>query len=206
MSKRVFALLLTMVIASPGAAPAGKEALDASIRSRADASWDVALKIWSWAEVGYKETKSSAILAEALREGGFKVETGVAGIPTAFVAAIGSGGPVIGMLAEYDALPGLSQQAVPEPRSKAGLAAGHGCGPHLFGTAVVSAGLALAEQVSAGTLKGTLRCTAARRRRGEVRRRSWPETGSSTTATPPFTGTLPERIRPATNRALLASP
>jgi aminobenzoyl-glutamate utilization protein B len=146
-----------MVIVSPGAAPAGKEALDASIRSRADASWDVALKIWGWAEVGYKETKSSAILAEALREGGFKVETGVAGIPTAFVATIGSGRPVIGMLAEYDALPGLSQQAVPERKSNVGLAAGHGCGHHLFGTAVVSAGLALADQVRAGTLKGTLR-------------------------------------------------
>ncbi len=73
----------------------------------------MALKIWDWAEVGYQEKRSAALLADAMEEGGFKVERGVAGIPTSFIASIGSGKPVIGILGEYDALPGLSQQAVP---------------------------------------------------------------------------------------------
>ena len=117
----------------------------------------MARKIWEWAEVGYQEKRSSALLADALEEGGFRVERGVAGIPTAFIATIGSGKPVIGILGEYDALPGLSQQAEPVRRARPGSTAGHGCGHHLFGTASAAACLALAEQVKAGTIKGTLR-------------------------------------------------
>ena len=74
---------------------------------------DIALQIWNYAEVGYKEVKSAALLQKTLSDNGFDVKAGVAGIPTAFVATYGSGKPVIGILAEYDALPGLSQEATP---------------------------------------------------------------------------------------------
>ncbi|WP_310395987.1 amidohydrolase [Hymenobacter sp.] len=117
----------------------------------------LALQIWGYAEVGYKETKSSALLQKTLRDQGFAVEAGVAGIPTAFVATYGSGQPVIGLLAEYDALPGLSQQAVPEKRPVAGQDAGHGCGHHLFGTASVAAGIELKQLMKEGKLKGTVK-------------------------------------------------
>lgn len=73
-----------------------------------------ALRIWEYAEVGYKEYKSTVLLQDILKKAGFSVQAGVAEIPTAFVATYGSGKPVIGILAEFDALPGLSQQAVPE--------------------------------------------------------------------------------------------
>ena len=72
----------------------------------------MARKIYDWAEVGYQEKRSAALLAESMESGGFKLERGVAGIPTAFIATIGSGKPVIGILGEYDALPGLSQLAI----------------------------------------------------------------------------------------------
>ncbi|HNU43471.1 MAG TPA: amidohydrolase, partial [Cyclobacteriaceae bacterium] len=76
----------------------------------------IAHKIWEFAEVGYQEEKSSALLQETLAQAGFKIERGVAGIPTAFVASFGSGKPVIGILGEYDALPGVSQDATPEQK------------------------------------------------------------------------------------------
>jgi aminobenzoyl-glutamate utilization protein B len=143
------------VAAKPGDDP--RAAIDAFIRAHADDSWKMARQLWDWAEVGYQEKRSSALLADALEAGGFRVERGVAGIPTAFVATIGSGGPVIGILGEYDALPGLSQQAVPVRQPRADVTSGHGCGHNLFGVASASACLALAEQVRAGTLQGTLR-------------------------------------------------
>ncbi len=118
---------------------------------------DVALKIWGYSEVGYKEEKSSVLLKDLLSKEGFQVESGVAGIPTAFVATYGSGSPVIGILAEYDALPGLSQQAVPEKREAAGRQAGHGCGHHLFGTASVAAGIELKNQMIKNGWKGTIK-------------------------------------------------
>lgn len=81
---------------------------------------NIALQIWDNAELGYKEVKSSALLQETLKKEGFTVEAGVADIPTAFVATYGSGQPVIGILAEFDALPGLAQQAVPEKKESMG--------------------------------------------------------------------------------------
>jgi aminobenzoyl-glutamate utilization protein B len=116
-----------------------------------------ALDIWRYAEVGYKEVKSSALLQETLRKNGFSVQAGVAGIPTAFVATYGSGKPEISILAEFDALPGLSQQAVAERNPVAGQDAGHGCGHHLFGTASVAAGVAISNLMAAGKLKGTVK-------------------------------------------------
>jgi aminobenzoyl-glutamate utilization protein B len=118
---------------------------------------DIALKIWGYSELGYKEEKSSALLKELLSKEGFQVESGVAGIPTAFVATYGSGSPVIGILAEYDALPGLSQQAVPEKKEADGRQSGHGCGHHLFGTASVADGIELKNQMNKNGWKGTIK-------------------------------------------------
>ncbi|MGC8750991.1 amidohydrolase [Hydrotalea sp.] len=118
---------------------------------------NVELQIWNFAEVGYKEVKSSALLQQQLKDAGFNVDAGVAGIPTAFVATYGNGKPVIGILAEFDALPGLSQQAVPEKQPINGQIAGHGCGHHLFGTASVAAGIEIQKLIASGQLKGTIK-------------------------------------------------
>lgn len=117
---------------------------------------DIALQIWNWAEMGYKEVKSSELLQKTLANAGFKITKGVAGIPTAFVAEYGSGLPVIGILGEYDALPGLSQQAVPEKISAGGVA-GHACGHHLFGTASTAAAIAVKDWLNDGKHSGTIR-------------------------------------------------
>src|SRR5436190_3505847 len=142
---RLIALLLLGLV--PAVVLAQKEALAESVRKREAESWDMALKIWNWAEVGYKETRSSALLADRLDKAGFTVQRGVAKIPTAFTATIGEGKPVLGILGEFDALPGLSQQAVPFKQTAKDVSAGHGCGHHLFGVASVSASIALAEQI-----------------------------------------------------------
>jgi len=107
---------------------------------------EVALQIWSAPELGYLETKTSALLQAELKAAGFAIETGVAGMPTAFVARAGtSDGPVIAILAEIDALPGLSQAATPErkPIANANQDAGHACGHHLFGAGAVAAAIAV---------------------------------------------------------------
>lgn len=149
--------LAGLCLLAPRAAVAQKAALDQAIAARADASWQAALDIWNWAELGYHETKSASRLADNLKNAGFRIEMGVADIPTAFIATIGSGKPVIGILGEYDALPQLSQQAVPTREARPGASAGHGCGHHLFGVASATACAALGEQIRAGTVKGTLR-------------------------------------------------
>ncbi len=118
---------------------------------------EMARSIWEWAEVGYQEVKSSALLQQELTKAGFKVEAGVAGIPTAFVASAGSGAPVIGILAEFDALPGINQDDVPDRRPIEGKASGHACGHHLFGTASVSAGIAIANWLKQSGTPGTIR-------------------------------------------------
>ena len=118
---------------------------------------DIALKIWDYAEIGYQEVKSSALLQEQLKKEGFTVQAGVAAIPTAFVASYGSGKPVIGILAEYDALPGVSQEALPEKKERPGGKAGHACGHHLFGAASVQSAIAVKDWMKATGQKGTIR-------------------------------------------------
>lgn len=114
-------------------------------------------QIWRFAETALLETKSSKLLADYAEQKGFKVERGVAGMPTAFVATYGDGKPVIGIMGEFDALPGISQKATPvkEPLEAGG--AGHGCGHNLFGSASLGAAIAIKEQIEAGKLKGTIR-------------------------------------------------
>ncbi len=129
----------------------------AGIEAREEEYTRVALQIWEWAEVGYQEEKSSALLQEELRAAGFELEAGVAGMPTAFIGSFGSGGPVIGILAEFDALPGISQAAVPERRPVPEGAAGHACGHHLFGTGSVAAAIAVKDWLENTGQEGTIR-------------------------------------------------
>lgn len=117
----------------------------------------MAQQIWDYAEVGYQEYKSSELLQQKLKSAGFTVEAGVAKIPTAFVATYGSGRPMIGILAEFDALPGLSQQAVAEKVADDSRNSGHGCGHNLFGVGSVAAAIAVKEQLAAGNFKGTVK-------------------------------------------------
>jgi aminobenzoyl-glutamate utilization protein B len=117
---------------------------------------DVAKQIWSFAEVGYQETKSSALLQEQLKANGFSVKSAVADIPTAFVATYGSGKPVIAIIGEFDALPGLSQESLPRRSAIVADGAGHGCGHNLLGTAALAAAVAVKEWLAAGH-PGTLR-------------------------------------------------
>ena len=119
---------------------------------------DAALKIWGFAEVGYQETKSSALLQGQLKDAGFDVKAGVAGEPTAFVASFKNGaGPVIAILAEFDALPGLAQTADPVKPAIPARAAGHGCGHNLCGAAAVGAAGSLKAWMVKNNIKGELR-------------------------------------------------
>ena len=127
------------------------------IDSRYEDYKKIALQIWNYAEVGYKEKKSSALLQQTLQANGFTIQSGVAEMPTAFLASYGSGKPVIAILAEFDALPGLSQEANPEKKPIPGIDAGHGCGHHLFGTASVAAGIELKKLIESKKLSGTVR-------------------------------------------------
>jgi aminobenzoyl-glutamate utilization protein B len=114
-------------------------------------------EIWTFAELGLQEHRSAARLIDVLKKAGFKVKEGVSGMPTAFVAEYGSGKPVLGILAEYDALPELSQQATGVRKLVEGRTTGHGCGHCALGTAAVGAGLAVKEVYDKHKLKGTIR-------------------------------------------------
>jgi aminobenzoyl-glutamate utilization protein B len=133
-----------------------EKAVIKQLNDRADAYGAIAQEIWSLAEMGYQEEQSSALLQKTLSEEGFKIRQGVAGIPTAFIAEFGSGTPVIAILGEYDALPGLSQEAVPVQKSAA-KAAGHACGHHLFGTASAAAAISVKNWMQSNNIKGTIR-------------------------------------------------
>lgn len=125
---------------------AGTQYLEASF----DAYDAMQKKIHSLAELGYMEYESSELLSRHLEENGFVVERGVAGIPTAFVATFGSGSPVIGILAEYDALPGMSQDTVTFKKAVPDMDAGHGCGHNLLGTGSVAGAVAISKWLSEG--------------------------------------------------------
>jgi aminobenzoyl-glutamate utilization protein B len=161
MSRRLL-LAAAVVLALQSSAGLRAQSVDsravlASIDAKARTYTDVAMKIWSFAEVGYQETKSSALLQEQLKSAGFTVTGGVAEIPTAFVATYGSGKPVIGIVGEFDALPGLSQAAVPDRKPIVDNGPGHGCGHHLFGTASTAAAIAVKEWMTATKRQGTLK-------------------------------------------------
>ena len=127
-----------------------------NLDAKSESYGEIAQTIWNLAEMGYQEEKSAALLQKTLADAGFTIKKGVAGIPTAFIAEYGSGAPIIAIMGEYDALPGISQQAVPEKKS-AGKAAGHACGHHLFGTASTAAAIAVKDWMKANNAKGTVR-------------------------------------------------
>ena len=118
---------------------------------------EIAKTLWEYAEVGYQEEKSSTLLQSTLAAEGFSIEAGVAGIPTAFVANYGTDGPVIGILAEYDALPGITQDAVAARSPIEGKAAGHACGHNLFGAGSVGAAIAVKHWLQESGAPGTIR-------------------------------------------------
>ncbi|MFV1450502.1 amidohydrolase [Maribacter sp. HS] len=117
----------------------------------------IANELWENPELGYLEENSSALLQETLGAAGFKVEKGVAGIPTAFTATYGSGSPVIGILGEFDALPGMSQSAEPIKKSRVVDAPGQACGHHLFGTGSMAAAISVKNWLDATKKSGTIR-------------------------------------------------
>jgi aminobenzoyl-glutamate utilization protein B len=114
-------------------------------------------QVWGFAETALLETRSAAALADYAEKQGFTVERGVGGLPTAFVAHYGEGRPIIGVLGEYDALPGLSQKPLPVKEALQAGAPGHGCGHNLLGTAAFGAAQAVKDLMAAGKLKGTIR-------------------------------------------------
>jgi aminobenzoyl-glutamate utilization protein B len=149
--------LILLLLLFPFSPLFGQDEVLKKLDSKADFYGDIARQIWANPELGYLETKSSALLQKTLKDAGFKVTAGVAEIPTAFVAEYGSGKPVIGIMAEFDALPGISQEASPFRKPIVEGGAGHACGHHLFGAASVASGIAVMEWMKENNIKGTLR-------------------------------------------------
>jgi aminobenzoyl-glutamate utilization protein B len=127
------------------------------VAAHADRFGAISRQIWETPEVGYHETKSSPLLQQELRANGFEVKAGVAGMPTGFVASFGSGKPVIALMGEFDALPGLSQKDIPTLSPVVDGGPGHGCGHNLLGSASALAAVAIKEEMQARGLKGTIR-------------------------------------------------
>jgi len=162
------AAVFALVLASPGGealrakAPAGplsatQEAAIAAVDARAEELKAVNRAIWEYAEVGLQEYRSSALLVETLEANGFEVAAGVSNMPTAFVASYGDGSPVIGILAEYDALPEMSQKAAPRRAPVAEGAPGHACGHSGLATGALGAALAVKTAMEKHDLPGTIR-------------------------------------------------
>lgn len=155
MRKAAFLFAAAALVAQPAFAQTfdAVEAVDAQY----DRTERVARQLWEWAEVGYQETKSSALLQSELEANGFIVQEGVAGIPTAFIAEYGSEGPVIAILGEFDALPGLSQSASPLREAVEGKHAAHACGHNLFGAGSLTAAIAVKQWLEETGTPGRVR-------------------------------------------------
>jgi aminobenzoyl-glutamate utilization protein B len=134
-----------------------KEAAASAIDKRKADLIRLSDQVWAYAETALREHRSAKLLADYAEQQGFTVTRGVAGMPTAFVASYGSGAPVIGIMGEYDALPGISQKAQPTKEPLHEGAAGHGCGHNMFGAASLGAAIAIKEMIAAGQLQGTIR-------------------------------------------------
>jgi aminobenzoyl-glutamate utilization protein B len=159
--KACLAILMALTI-SASASPSdrggkNKDEVVASIEKHKAELIGLSDQIWRFAETALRETRSSKMLADYAEKQGFKVDRGAAGMPTAFVASYGQGRPIIGILGEYDALPGISQKAQPVKEALEAGSAGHGCGHNLFGAASLGAAVAIKEMIAAGKLKGTIR-------------------------------------------------
>jgi aminobenzoyl-glutamate utilization protein B len=150
--RQIFALLACLF-----AYAASANTVTESIDANGDKYTELAMSIWDLAELGYLETESSALLQSTLEDEGFQLERGIANIPTAFVASYGSGEPVIAILAEFDALPGISQSRNAHREIVDGKNAGHACGHHLFGAGSVAAAIAVKQWMEENKVSGTLR-------------------------------------------------
>lgn len=137
--------------------PANKQAILASIEKHKNELIRLSDQVWAFAESALREKQSATVLADYAAAQGFKVTRGVAEMPTAFIAEYGSGKPIIGIMGEYDALPGLSQKALPVKEPLQPGAAGHGCGHNMFGAGSLGAAVAVKELIATGKLKGTVR-------------------------------------------------
>lgn len=131
--------------------------ISALIDARSGESAKTARQLWEWAEVGYQEQKSSDLLKQTLKANGFKIDSGVADIPTAFTAEFGTGGPVIGILAEYDALPGINQDALATRTPIEGKGAAHACGHNLFAAGSLEAAIAISRWLKQSGTPGRVR-------------------------------------------------
>jgi len=156
-----FLSLLICTITPPAAradtpSSAKQEAVASIDRQRADMT-ELSDQIWAFAETALRETRSAKLMADYAEAQGFDVERGVAEMPTAFIASYGKGRPIIGIMGEYDALPGISQQAQTTRQALEEGAAGHGCGHNLFGPASLAAAIAIKELIATDELKGTIR-------------------------------------------------
>jgi aminobenzoyl-glutamate utilization protein B len=136
---------------------ADSDSVLARVAAHADHFGNVSRQIWETPELGFHENKSSTLLQNELRSNGFQVVANIAGMPTGFTATFGSGKPVIALLGEFDALPGLSQKDAPTLSPVEAGAPGHGCGHNLLGSASALAVVAIKEEMQAKGLKGTLR-------------------------------------------------
>ena len=147
------ASLACLLFAAPVLA---SEGVLTSIESRSQQLTELSDYIWDLAEVGYQETRSSAALKDMMSAEGFTIQSKVADIPTAFVASYGSGEPVIAIMGEFDALPGISQAAMPFEQKIAGKNAAQACGHHLFGTGSAGAAIAVKEWLERTGTAGTI--------------------------------------------------
>lgn len=155
--KRITALLTLLLLVNTLNAQKKEKDVLSKLDGKKNEYAAIAKQIWSNPELGYLEENSSALLQKTLKDEGFTIRAGVANIPTAFVAEYGSGAPVIAILAEFDALPGVSQKAVPYKDAVVDGGAGHACGHHLFGTASTAAGIAVKDWLAATGKQGTVR-------------------------------------------------
>jgi len=159
--KKIILFVLVLFVSITSYAQKGmsknKKALLTSVEKHKNELIKISDDIWRLAETAFEETKSAEILASYAEKNGFNVERGVAGMPTAFVATYGSGSPVISVLGEFDALPGISQKAIPTKSPLKEGAAGHGCGHNLFGAGSLGAAIAIKELIQAGKIKGTVK-------------------------------------------------
>ncbi|MEM0296542.1 MAG: amidohydrolase [Zestosphaera sp.] len=134
-----------------------KEEVWRYIEENAEGFVEIARKIWENPELGLQERFASDLQTRVLEENGFRIKRDIGGMPTAFIAEYGSGRPIIGVLGEYDALPGLSQKAKAQREPVREGAPGHGCGHNLLGTAGVAAAIAVKKLMEEGKISGTLR-------------------------------------------------
>jgi aminobenzoyl-glutamate utilization protein B len=157
MMKLIIPFLLLSLGTIAQSIPVNKQSVIQSVAKHENELISLSDQVWSHAEIAMKEHQSAKVLSDYAEKQGFKVTKNIAGIPTAFIAEYGSGKPIIGILGEFDALPGLSQKAQTTKEELNKGAAGHGCGHNMFGAASLGAAVSIKELIASSKLKGTVR-------------------------------------------------